>query len=676
MRSGTHALRWTAAIVCLACVGAWPRGAAAQSLSDLHLGRWEGSLGFEYLVDHERLRFDDATPPTTFDRRRWSEQASVFNRGITFVDPRLAWGSLGLTLGLIQDRENDGEGVISHDTRLLGYELDLMFLSGLPYNARLFAHRTQRALTQPFGYTDSTLQNFGTSLHLREDSPLRDKGWPYTSANLSFEQQRTSETTTSVIGQSFRRDETQNRLSLDGHRGFETADLDARYDFTDLHDAAFPQTDFQGHALAVNHSIDFGPTLNRRSDSRLFMYRRNGMSPTTLLTANETLSIAHRNDLATDYRYSFSHTDTQAGRTTAHEGSFEVRYKPFGNLETNAQVLATLQELSSGSRDTYGGLAGARYRYDLPWDGKLDAHANARYRVDDNRLSASAVSVVDEAQSAPSSLGAGAGFLLTQPFVVSSSIQVVDLRGGARLPAVLGLDYEVVSEGSRTRIVPLATSALIAPGDPLAVSYTYEVDPSIKFATLGHSGGVSLGFRWIDFAYDRDDSNERLLAGVDNGFLEDVRRESAKVGVHGSWPTFDARASALRGRYDSQRLVYVENRYDGLLTWRPTRFLSLAFNANRALTDYELPEHRTRSLSAQLTFDWHLRWGFSANGMLGRRVYEDTLQPTEVINEARLGARLNYGKLSITSSAIAAERDRGGARTSNWGFAIGVTRRF
>lgn len=676
MKAKRHTLVRMVAIGCLGLLGAGARGALAQSFSDLRLGRWEGLLGFEYLLEHEQLRSDAGTPPTNFDRRRWSEQVSLSNQGIYFVDPRLATGSLGLTLGLVQDREDDGSGAIKHGSRLLGYEFDSTFLSGLPYNARLFAHRTQRALMQPFGHTDSTFQDLGTSLHLREDSPLRDMGLPYLSANLAFEQQRTGETTTSVLGQAFRRDETQNRLTLDGHKGYETADLDARYDFTDLRDAALPQTNFQAHTATMNYSVDFGSTLNRRSDSRLFLYRRGGVSPSTLVAANEVLSIAHRDDLATDYRYSFSHAQTQAGPSTTQEGAFDVRYKPFRNLETNAQAFATYQELSIGTRDAYGGEGGLRYRHAVLWNGNLEAHVNVRYRIDQTRLSASLVSVVDEAQSAPASLGAGAGFLLAQPFVVVSSIQVVDLRGGARLVAVRDIDFEIVSDGNRTRIVPLATSAMIAPNDPLAVSYTYQVDPSIKFATLGNSEGASLGFRWIDLAYDREDSRERLLAGEDNGFLQDLRRDAAKVGVHGSWQTFDARAGALRSRYDSPRLAYFEARYDALATWRPTRSFSLALTAIRALTDYEIPAHRTRSFSGQLTFDWNLRWGFSANGLLGRRVYQDTLQPTEVINEARIGTRLNYGKLSIASTVTAAERERAGSRTSNWGFDLSATRRF
>jgi len=38
---------------------------------------------------------------------------------------------------------------------------------------------------------------------------------------------------------------------------------------------------------------------------------------------------------------------------------------------------------------------------------------------------------------------------------------------------MLGLDYDISPEGSLTKIIPLAASPVIQPGDPVEVSYTY-----------------------------------------------------------------------------------------------------------------------------------------------------------------------------------------------------------
>ncbi len=648
----------------------------AQSFADFHAGRWEGAMGFGYLRDHEQVQSQDGAPSTSFDRSRWSEEVSVANRGFFFLDPRFASGSLGLALGLVQDRETDDGARASVRTKLVGYELETSFLEALPYNARLFAHRTQQALTQPFGRTDSTFENRGAALHLREDSPLRDRGFPYLSADLLFEQQRTAETTTSVLGQSFRRNAVHNSLGLDAHKGFETADLDGRYEFTDLSDATAAQTSFQSHTGTLDYSLDFGPTLNRRSDTRLFAYTRSGVSPTTLLTANEDVSIAHWSNLSTNYRYSFARTHTLAGATTGHDAAFGVSYAPYRNLDVDGQAFGSHEQLTVGMREGYGALGDFRYRHGVLWNGNLELHGSARYRVDRNRLTASLVNVVDEAQTAPAHLGAGAGFLLAQPFVLGASVQVVDLRGGARVPALLGIDYELVVEGNRLRVVPLVTSPLIQPNDPLAVTYSYQIDPSISFSTTTRSVGASLGFKWVDFAWEHNQSDEKLLAGEDNGLLQDVRQDSAKVDLHGTWRRFEGHAGTTFDRYRSQRLDYSGERYDAAATWRATRNLMFGLNASHAATDFTLPAHRTRALSAQLSYDWHLPWGFAANGLLARRSYADTLQATETITEARLGARVNYGKLSVSASLLGAERQRGGSRTSNRGIDITVNRRF
>ena len=68
------------------------------------------------------------------------------------------------------------------------------------------------------------------------------------------------------------------------------------------------------------------------------------------------------------------------------------------------------------------------------------------------------------------------------------------LKNGVRVTAVLDVDYRVQVDGDRTSLVPLATSALMQPGDPLNVSYVYQVAPSSKFQTT--SGSASFGIDW------------------------------------------------------------------------------------------------------------------------------------------------------------------------------------
>ncbi|MBI3375187.1 MAG: hypothetical protein HY017_25995 [Betaproteobacteria bacterium] len=653
-----------------------PGETGAQSLADLHPGAWGGSLEMGYGTDHQQLRSSDASPGIDSARRRTQERLAIRNEGFSFLHPGLLSGNLGLTFGLVQDRDNTNGTVNSREAKLTGYAFDSTLFSAFPYNGTLYANRTQNLLSQPFGRTDIAFENRGAAFRLREDSPLRDWGFPYFSANVRAEQQHTQEATTSVLGQTFRRDEMRNVLSVDGHKGFETSDLDLRYEFNDLNNAAFPSGNFQSQTANLNYSRDFGPALNRRSDTRLFYYTRSGVSPFSLFTADQRLRIDHLQNLSTNYSYVLAHTDTLAGASTTHNGVFDVRHVPFRDLTATAQLSGLHQELPAGVRDSYAGQLALQYHRDLPGSGTVFARASGRYQLNDNQLRASQITVTDEAQGAPTPLGAGAGFLLNQSFVVASSIVVVDTRGGARLATSPGIDYDVLGEGNLIRIIPLPTSAVIRPGDPLAISYTYELDPSLKYSTNSRSVSGGVDFRWIALSYGHEQSEQTLLSGQDSRFLQDLRRDTAQLDLRGAWKTLQGQAGAAYVRYDSTRLAYIQQRYTQIASYRPTRRLSIAFNADRTLTEFTLPAHQTDARSIRLTLDWYGAEGLTTTALLGRRVYKDSLQPMETINEASLKARLLYGKLDLASSFTASERIRGGFQTVSWRLDFLATRRF
>lgn len=88
------------------------------------------------------------------------------------------------------------------------------------------------------------------------------------------------------------------------------------------------------------------------------------------------------------------------------------------------------------------------------------------------------VPVLDEPHAAPPFFGPGIGFVLNNPSVVASTIVMYNARGGARIPATLGTDYEIQVNGQQTEIVILPATVVIQPGDPLLVSYSYSTAPA------------------------------------------------------------------------------------------------------------------------------------------------------------------------------------------------------
>ncbi len=650
---------------------------AAQSLSDLHPGTWGGSLEADFGVEHDRTHSPDGTADIESRSRRSRELLTIKNEGFYFIDPLVANGNLALTFGLIQDRQTGSGTEFSSNTKLVGYNFDANLFSSLPYNLALYANRTENRVYAPFSRTDLAVESRGTTFRLREDSPLREHGFPYFSANVTVEQQHVRENTTGVLGQSFNSDELRNVFRADGHKGFETADLDLRYEFDSVHNSLLSNGTFQTQTANLDYSADFGPTLNRNSRTRLFMTTRSGLTPITVLNAEENLRLEHQDNLSTGYRYQLGRTDTDAGTTTTRNEGFDLRHVLYRNLTTTVQLTGSQQDIPTGTLDRNAAQLGFQYQRNLPWNGRVFANANGLVAVNTNNLTASQIHVTDEAQSAPSPLGAGAGFTLNQPFVIASSIVVVNARVGLGRPIINPVNnYDVVQVGNLTRIVPLATSAEIQPGDPLEVSYDFNVDPTIKYRTTSHALSAGVDFQWIALSFGHEASDQTLLSGQDRGFLQDTRRDNAQLDLRGNWQTVQAQAGAGFVHYDSTRLAYNEQRYSQFASYRPYRNLTLSVRGDETNTDFKVPEHRTETRSAQLTLDWYAPWGWTATGLVARRTFKDTLEPTETINEASLKARFQYGLLDMTATFTVSDRNRGGFDTSLWRFDLAAVRRF
>ena len=648
----------------------------AQALARLRLGTWSGEMEQGYETQRQQTNSGGASPEIDLTHRRLRDHLGIRNNGFSVLDPRLFTGNLGLTFDTFRDQDRSDGTATSRQGKLTGYSFDSTLLAEKPYSGTIYANRTQNFLTQPFGgRTQLDYQNRGAAFRLREDSFLRDRGIPYFSSNVRAYQEHIKESTTG-LGQTFQRDELRNVFSFDGHKGFETADLDLRYEFNDLKNLAFAPGSFQTQMTNLAYSRDFGANLNRRADSRLSYSTRTGVSPTTFFTADEHVRIDHYKNLFTDYRYLFTSIDTQAGTTATHNGIFRVQHRLYNNLTTTALASALRQALPIGTRSSDAGQLDFNYQRGLPWNGRMSARIGGRYQLDENNLHASQISVIDEANAAPSPLGGGAGFLLNQSFVIVSTIVVVDTRGGGRLSTTLGVDYAIVPEGNLIRIVPLLGSLVILAGDPLVVSYTYEVDPSLKYTTASGWLNAGMDFRWIAFSFGHEQSDQTLRAGRDSRFLEERRKDTGQLVLRGAWKALEGQASADLSRYDSTRLAYTQQRFNQIVSFRPRSNFVMAFNAEESSTNFTLPVRQSETHSQRLTLDWFAPGGWTTTALVGRRVYKDSLLPTETVNEKSFRARLNYGKLEFLSVLALNDRTRGTFQTTDWRLDLKMIRRF
>jgi len=621
----------------------------AQELPAFRLGAWDFQAGLGFDALSQQIR-NEGAPNSNYSLNRFHELLGLETRGFAVKDPRLITGDLGLTFDMYQERDNNNGITDSRHGTLTGYNFDSTFFAEKPYTATVYANRNQAFTTLPFGGTSQfTAENAGATVRLREDSFVRDWGLPYFSASLTAYRQHFNETTLTT-GAPFRRDTILNVAGAQAHNAFETADLDVRYEYDDLTDRVFPRDSYVTQTAGVNYSLDFGPDLNRRWDSRLFYYRRTGFTPLTTLTADEEIHIDHYDNLFTDYRYYFVRNEQVIGTDTIQIGTFRVQHQIYPNVTTKAEVQGSQQTVPAGTLDYYAGQLDENYRRSLPFNGQLTARAGGRYQVNENHLSAAQIDVVDEPHVAPTPIGGGAGFILAHDFVIVASIVMVDTQGGARQPTAAGVDYEVVVEGNRIRLIALASSTVIRAGDSLAVSYAYAVPPQLKYSTASWWLGATVDFQWIALSYDHDQADQTALSGdVGARLLQDWRRDQGGLELRAVWGRLQAQAGFGFQRYDSTFLSYTERAFVQTATYQPGYNLVLGLNASETHTDYTLPVRQTDTLSAISTLDWNAPSGWTVTAFGRTRRLRDSQVPTQITSEAGLVARFVYGKLEFTS---------------------------
>jgi hypothetical protein len=639
-------------------------------------GRWRGNIGLSFNGQREKSLVDGAGQ--SFSSRIFDESVTVRNEEFGLIDRRLMSGTIGLTAGVQQFRQTVDNMKSSEHEKLLGYDFDLAFLSETPYRSNIYANRSQSTTALISGGTSETeAENRGIILRLGENSILRDREiLPYFRASLEAVQEHDKETTR-IADQILRREDRRESVMLSAHNGTETSDLNFRYVASRLKDYINDASSYQDQTVNVNYSLDFGPTLNRRWDSSIDYYTRRGSDSLSLSNVNvsEALTIDHYANLSSSYNYQYNRQESPDGTVASQSAGMQVQHRLYDNLTTSAGVSGSKQTLPTGNADSKGGQLSFSYNHGIPWQGHMVGGIGGSYFINASHVPGGTVPVVDAPYTAPPSLGAGAGFALKDSFIDVSTISIVDIKGGARIPTAAGVDYLVVVDGLKTTIQPLPTSVVIMPNDLLQVSYIYEVPPDLKYRITTRSANLGLYWRWISLDFSHDESDSTPLSGGDSSLLVSNRQDSARLSLNGAWDNLQARGDARVLRYDGNIIAYKSATLDEFVDYAVTPELSLALSANQYRTDYTLPVRKVTGRSIRL--DANLAWeGWLANAYALQRNYTDTEIQPEKYQEAGFKLHRRWLKLELTTAVYANRRWRGGTETQNATVQITVVRQF
>jgi hypothetical protein len=615
------------------------------------LGRWQGESSF--FLDWENQ--DDKRSQTKYDTILFQERVGLHNLGAFIVDPRFLTLNLGGSFGLSQE---DGIAVTDNSLRvgngtLNDYAFEGLFLSDKAYPFTLFANRNQSTLSQGFGgQSDVTFESRGGIFELREGNFLKDYGLLNFSSLLDVHQEFLKEDST-VFGSPFLRDERRNIVRYNAQKGGETSDFDLRYELNDVSDPLNPTNVFDSNTVRAHHSIDFGPTLNRRLDSIFYYFDRTGSAPGSFLSVDEGLRLDHSINFASDYRYDFSQSDSDAGVTTTNAASIGLLHQLYRQLTTTLTGRAMRQDFPTGNKTIYGGQTNLDYSRPLPWSGQFFLDTSGGYQVEDNNFTSSTVDVVDEPHTAPPVFGAGAGFTLDNSFVITDTIVMVDVRGGSRLPTTLNVDYVISQEGSLTKIIPLAGSPVIQPNDPLEVSYTYSVAPNLKYSTATAAARVGVDFPRVAASYEHALSDQSRLTGTaPPQFLINENVDRFEVELRGQWNEVHAHSIVAYEIQNSTIIDFNAWRFNQLLSYQPRSDLIAQISGDQYLVDYPGQSRHSTSYLVRGSVDWFTPLGLSVSTFAGYREFHDTSVPSDEIIDSGVRVRWTYHNLEVAPSFI------------------------
>lgn len=609
------------------------------------------------------------------------------NTGAYLLDPRLFTLTLGGTFGLSQERvsASPGEDDFREGT-LWGYEASGGLLSGHPVSLTLFANRRQTIQAQVLtGQSQLLSENRGATLFLKR---------LYIPSTISVRQElvddefRVAET---VV----RRQEERRSLTYTGQRGWEDAELDVRYEFVDFIDKVFPGLSYQSHEPALGFSLEFGPELNWRWDSRLRYFSRRGdetagISPPDLTTwsVDEALEIEHSERLRSRYQYLLLETETPGGEITNHTVSASLRHQLYESLRTTVAADGSYQTVPEGDKRIGRSRLDLAYTKRLPGQGRLGIGLGGGAQYEEDRLRARESFVAQEPHTAATPFALPIS--LANRSVVETSVVVTRIAAGplppgcvppgpAPLLLVLGRDYTLRTVGTVTEVAPIPCSGAIPginPGDTIAVDYRFTTPPARAFLTTSARADVSLDYGWVRLFAGYDRSDQSLLSGQDGEFLEDQQTSSAGLELRYDRPRIGASVVGEWRRLLSTTVSYDSYRTSQLLRVAILPELTLSASGHQIRLDYLDQDRQSVSLGGRLTATYALNGYFFAEMSAGVQALRDTVLPRERLIDAGLRLRWMLRKLEISPSVQFFDRERGDTRSRDFRATLQMIRRF
>jgi hypothetical protein len=436
----------------------------------------------------------------------WRAGVHLAQKGY-ILDPGIAWFLLDFEPVYIGGKIKSNTSKDDRDGKFLSYLVQLSMLDGTPgpFSFDLSAVRKSNLNTVTLG------SRYESEIEINSASTQ----WKNPAFPMQFiyrEESLKQEFRSSLGGSISERDELLKTLTVTGR----SSKMDLKIEHLSMDDRVITRNhDFNLDQAILNHRLHWGS--NSRLLSRWNYYDRTGFNANKRLSIIETAVIQHAENVFSRSIYSFSSV-TQFIKTDEHTIETELSHQLYNNLTTSARVFGG--SLNSDNLDETRWRTELRGQYnkqDLLFGATVNAGLTVSYQETDRDSSFGLVEVVDESHVVP----LGGMIILNRRFIISATIIVTS--ADSTLVFTEGIDYFVfplTDDLTQLQVIP---GGRISIGDTILVSYKAQVLPSQEFSTTATRANLGFYLGWMSFSHYRYNSDDKLLSGAGESFLNDYR---------------------------------------------------------------------------------------------------------------------------------------------------------
>ncbi len=400
-----------------------------------------------------------------------------------------------------------------------------------------------------------------------------------------------------------RRDESLRTLTLTGR----SSKLDLLIEQQSMDDRV-PDRDqnFNLSRANLNHRFEWGN--DSRLSSRLEFYDRTGFNANKRLSIEENARIQHTDNVFS--QGSLRHfAVTQDNKTTEESGDFRLQHQLYDNLTTSANLFASSRRSDRLDQTQWRAGLDSNYQKHGLFGASVTAGLGFSYQETDRDSKLGLVEVIDERHEA-TLIGS---VILDGRFIIDSSIIVTNPNG--TLVYTQNFDYSIIRLTDDLTQLQVVPGGQIESGDTLLVSYKAQALPSQQFSTTHLRYNISINFHWLRFSHRDNKSDDTLLSGAGESFLNNNRDTITNIELHWEMGGLDTLLSAERhlntiGDFKSTTFTYRQ-----FLSWPINTRTLISLNMFESFN--ETSRLKTDLYNLELALNWQPLTGLSIRPTLG-----------------------------------------------------------